>query len=903
MTTIILEEIDGIDRHNMPVTVGIPFPKGTLGETAKLSLRDSKGNDMPLQTQTLARWSDNSLKWVLLDFQANIRANSVNELELILKDAETVSDENSCITVKSNSEGFVIDTNSASFSVNSKTFKPFERVAVNGQEISDAGKSRIVLTDESGAEYEPVIDRIFLETEGRLRTTLKAEGSFKSPDNSVFASFFSRISFFANSAMIKMEFTLLNPKAATHPGGLWDLGDPGSIFFKDLSIHAALNTRKNTTIIQMPPPNSQFSILNSQFSIYQNSSGGEHWNSRNHVNRHGEITTSFKGWRMYADGKLIEEGTRINPMLSVTDDDKKISAAVQDFWQNFPKALEADDKTIIIRLFPKQYNDLFELQGGEQKTHTVFLDFATEPSILNLHSPVIARTKPEWNAKTKAFGYLVSESEDADNPLTASVNTAIRGENTFFRRREVIDEYGWRNFGEFYADHEAAGHHCSQEREEILRCAQNDRLYCHPERSEGSDSKTGLKPVLRLAQNDNGNPLISHYNNQYDCIYGALVRFAASGDNSWFVLGDQLCRHVKDIDIYHTDQDRAEYNHGLFWHTEHYIDVQTATHRCFSKKHAAQRNLAAYGGGPSLSHNYSTGLLLHYYMTGSPCSKEAVVELADFVIANMDMGSTISARLIKELRRLRLLLKTRFGKQELVELNKVYELDGPGRASGNSLNALMNAYSLTHDSNYLEKAELLICCCIHPKDDIEKRDLLDAENRWMYTVFLQSLAKYLDIKTEAGQFDSIWHYAEQSLIHYAKWMAENEYPYLDKPEKLEYPNETWAAQDIRKCNILLSASIYCEPELRQRIVEKAQFFYEQAAAYLLKFESRTLTRPLALIMLNSMMYPYFRHYGIAPVSSGYFPEHGNAHAANKIRYAFSLKKEIQFLKQRLKKNL
>ncbi|OQX26987.1 MAG: hypothetical protein BWK80_07480 [Desulfobacteraceae bacterium IS3] len=892
MTTIILEEIDGIDRHNMPVTVGIPFPKGTLGETAKLSLRDSEGNHKPLQTQTLARWSDNSLKWVLLDFQADVSAKSVSELELILKDAETVSDENSCITVKSNSEGFIVDTNSASFSVNSKTFKPFERVAVNGQEILDAEKSRIVLTDESGAEYEPVIERIFLETEGRLRTTLKAEGSFKSPDNSVFASFFSRISFFANSAMIKMEFTLLNPKAATHPGGLWDLGDPGSIFFKDLSIHAALNTRKNTTIIQMPPPNSQFSILNSQFSIYHDSSGGEHWNSRNHVNRHGEITTSFKGWRMYADGKLIEEGTRINPMLSVTntvpivgvspcaypinstchgqgqpqgvaptDDEKKISAAVRDFWQNFPKALETKDNTMIIRLFPKQCSDVFELQGGEQKTHTVFLDFATEPSIPNLHSPVIARTKPEWNAKTKAFGYLMPESEDADNPLTASVNTAIRGESSFFERREIIDEYGWRNFGEFYADHEAAGH------------------------------------------KNAAAPLISHYNNQYDCIYGTLMRFAASGDSSWFVLGDQLCRHVKDIDIYHTDQDRAEYNHGLFWHTEHYIDVQTATHRCFSKKHAGQRNLAAYGGGPSLSHNYSTGLLLHYYMTGSLCSKEAVVELADFVIANMDMGSTISARLIKELRRIRLLLKTRFGKQELVELNKVYELDGPGRASGNSLNVLMNAYSLTHDSNYLEKAELLICCCIHPKDDIEKRDLLDAENRWMYTVFLQSLAKYLDIKTEAGQFDSIWHYAEQSLIHYAKWMAENEYPYLDKPEKLEYPNETWAAQDIRKCNILLSASIYCEPELRHRIVEKAQFFYEQAAAYLLKSESRTLTRPLALIMLNSMMYPYFRHYGIAPVSSGYFSEHGNAHAANKIRYAFSLKKEIQFLKQRLKKNL
>ncbi len=859
-TTIILEEHDGIDRHHAPVTVGVPFPKGMLGDTANLSLRDAEGNPVPLQTQPLARWSDNSLKWLLLDFQANISAKSVSQLELMLNDAQNISDENSCITVKSNSEGFVVDTAAAAFFVSSKIFKPFDRVAVRGEEISDARKSGIVLTDESGAKYEPLIDRIFLETQGPLRTTLKAEGKFRRLDNSTsFASFFARISFFANSAVSRIEFTVLNPKAAIHPGGLWDLGDPGSIFFKDLSVHAALNTRKNKTIVltggQMPPLNSQFSILNSQFSIYQASSGGGHWNSRNHVNRNGEITTSFKGYRIFSDGKMIQEGTRINPVLCVTDDEKKISAAVQDFWQNFPKALEADEKTVTVRLFPKQYGDVFELQGGEQKTHTVFLDFGLESSIPNLHTPMIARTTPEWNAKSKAFGCLIPESEDADNPLTSSVNTAVRGENTFFHRREIIDEYGWRHFGEFYADHEAAGH-------------------------------------------EGGDPLISHYNNQYDCIYGTLMQFAASGDYRWFLLADPLCRHMKDIDIYHTDEDRAEYNHGLFWHTEHYIDVQTATHRCFSKKHAGQRNLAAYGGGPSLSHNYSTGLLLHYYMTGSLSSKEAVLELAEFVIANMDMGSTLCARLIKELRRLRLLLKTRLGKQNLVELNKVYELDGPGRASGNSLNALMNAYSLTTDKKYLEKAEYLICCCIHPQDDIEKRDLLDAENRWMYTVFLQSLVKYLDIKTEAGQFDSMWHYAKQSLIHYARWMAENEYPYLDKPEKLEYPNETWAAQDIRKCNILLSASIYCEPSHRQHFLERAQFFYEQAVAYLLKFDSRTLTRPLALILLNGMMYPYFRRYDMVPVRSGHVSQH--ADAVNKVRFTFSLKREIQFLKQRLK---
>ena len=35
----------------------------------------------------------------------------------------------------------------------------------------------------------------------------------------------------------------------------------------------------------------------------------------------------------------------------------------------------------------------------------------------------------------------------------------------------------------------------------------------------------------------------------------------------------QLARHVVDIDIYHTTNDKSAYNHGLFWHTEHYVDA------------------------------------------------------------------------------------------------------------------------------------------------------------------------------------------------------------------------------------------------------------------------------------------------------------------------------------------
>ena len=66
-------------------------------------------------------------------------------------------------------------------------------------------------------------------------------------------------------------------------------------------------------------------------------------------------------------------------------------------------------------------------------------------------------------------------------------------------------------------------------------------------------------------------------------------------------------------------------------------------------------------------------------------------------------------------------------------------------------------------------------------------------------MFLQSLGRYLDYKFELGELDRMYAYGRAALLHYARWMAAHEVPTLSRPEILEYPNETWAAQDVRKC--------------------------------------------------------------------------------------------------------
>ena len=62
------------------------------------------------------------------------------------------------------------------------------------------------------------------------------------------------------------------------------------------------------------------------------------------------------------------------------------------------------------------------------------------------------------------------------------------------------------------------------------------------------------------------------------------MQFLRSGDRRWWQAMRELAWHVIDIDIYHTDRDKAAYNRGLFWHTVHYVDADTATHRTYPSR-------------------------------------------------------------------------------------------------------------------------------------------------------------------------------------------------------------------------------------------------------------------------------------------------------------------------------
>lgn len=812
LTTLILHDHDGAELVREPLGLSslpasaefaVPLSFSVLIAPNRLAAPcparlELPSREVPVQAEALTLWPDGSVQWLRLDvaqvsvteFPADLRIRLVPDL------CDGVNDQ---LVRLSEGDGLIhLDTGVARFELDPNSAPLLADVSIAGGALLRRGAAmQFSVKDYSGTPLKVEASAFHIEAAGPVRATLRSESLVG--DGALKLT--SRASFFAGTGMVKLEITLHNPRAARHPGGVWDLGDPGSFRCQDFSLELSVNSAAGNEIHWFvdgnDPPSGRAAR---EFTLHQESSGGENWNSPNHVNAAGIVPVGFRGYRLSVDG-VTSNGNRATPTIVLHTSDGQIGLHVPEFWEQFPKVLAIKDGGIRIGLFPAEFGDTFELQGGERKTHVLWLHFAPasaekyevaaalqrSASRLPVMRPL--RQCTELPPNVVALG--MAEHARLDTLVDEALSTGPRG---ILANREAADEYGWRHFGEIVADHEQA-------------------YYSGPE------------------------PLISHYNNQFDFVYGLLLNYLRTGNEQLFELGDALARHVVDIDIYHTLEDRSAYSGGMFWHTDHYRNAFTATHRAYSLRNKPAG--ADYGGGPSCEHNYTTGLYLHYCLTGARASRDAVVSLADWVL-RMDDGGLTPWRFFDS------------SPTGWASATREENFHGPGRGAGNSINALLDAWSLTGSAHYLEYAERLIRRCIHPQDDIASLELLDFEARWSYTVFLTALLKYLDLKASADTYDRMFHYGRASLRHYARWMTDNEVPYFDRPGQMEFPTETWAAQELRKANVLRLAAAWVDEPWKSRMFETGGRLAERAWQDLQRFETRSCARPLAILMVEAL---------------------------------------------------
>ena len=780
----IVKEHHGHDRHDYPIRVGLPIAERASQDRALPNVITSDdGRNFSCQSVATSYWPSGAPRWIILTANIQIKANQQT--------------------------GFTANHTEKPVDCKREA-PPFEYAPGNAQ-------SRELFHLSSSATAHPITAKLqCVGAEGDVSVAIVGDcqtiergpicshhhmtGKFKGKQA---ISFFADLTYFPSTATLKLDIALHNPKRAKHPDGYWDLGDPNSEYLQSATIEIDTRAIAPTQMHWQESIDTSWQTTNElKWAITQTNSGGKNWDSRSHVNHDNQVIKGKQGYSL-THGGTESRGKRATPTAVVQENSSSLLATLSEFWQKCPSGIEVRDGDIKIHLLATAAG-MTELQPGEKCSRTLWLQVSNSPNpdfeatAVNIHQPLTALPHESTLESSDAIEWYAAAPSAADTTPSDSnttshehqlLNEMLTGPRSFFWKREQIDEYGWRNFGDFWADHE--------------------ELY-----------------------SEDSSPVISHYNNQYDLLHGLLREYLRTRDSRWWDLAKPLAEHIISIDIYDTNRDRAAYNGGLFWHTSHYRDASTATHRTYSMHMVGEKH-AVNGGGPSNEHNFTTGLLLYYHLTGSRTARRSIMQLADWVIAMDNGGCDLLAPL---------------SKQTTGSASSTRDRDyhGPGRGIGNSINVLIDAWQLTHADHYLEFCVELVHRCVHPHDNIEALNLNDSENRWSYPIALQALLRFISIV--GGHAPETCEHLRHSLRHFGEWMLDHSVLHFESPEELEFPTETWAAQDLRKGTTMMLIGSMGTDSFSQQMHEKGIAFYETALEQLMAFPSRSCTRPAAIAL-------------------------------------------------------
>ncbi len=153
----------------LPFTLGVPFPPGALLREENVTLRDAKGNVVPLQTRVLARWSpQGAIRWLLCDFVAPVTQRD---------------------------EAFVLEYG--------PTVKrtPGKPAALGKPPVVEA-----FVEDEANRRFVAE-GKWQVEESGPVKTVLHRAGEYRSKSGASFCRYVTRMSRFANSPVVRLQHT------------------------------------------------------------------------------------------------------------------------------------------------------------------------------------------------------------------------------------------------------------------------------------------------------------------------------------------------------------------------------------------------------------------------------------------------------------------------------------------------------------------------------------------------------------------------------------------------------------------------------------------------------------------------------------------------------------------------
>jgi hypothetical protein len=655
-------------RISDAVTSGIPLPKeANILSPDDLCVTDASGNIIPTQMTVLSRWdglvndATKPIRWVLLDFQAAVPANSSETYFLKNQPNKPVV---SKLSISDTADKLTVNTGKAKFEISKKYFNLFDNVWIDSDQngvvdnliISQVGSGGVVLKDKAGKTYTALLEapeQIIVEEQGTMRAVVKIRGVLKSADGTYFSpsitdpaqsstkrfsqpyphSFFYynvRIHFYNNQDFIKVFFTAEHNgvNATLTPESYY--AKPQTVIFDSMDL--VLKTTMGSTI-KVASSDAAASLSDSDtFLLHQD------W-KENLTDAYADtLEPKFANGPYYVTGK---NGTQIssgqtNPgWFDLNGNKSGITVAIRHFWQNFPKKVSLKPGEIRIALWPEdgyypycqsknwtgadydlycreagRDGQAYLFQAGSHKTYEMFFRFyAGEQDPVkaaydhnSVEYPLMAVASEDWYASTKALGPIAPYALRSSNPdLDEAMQRFEKHHIAMISERDSDNGYTIHNI-------KSTKPHWEWERQNRFWGWMNfgDLLW------------SGESP----------NDL------HYDPTYSMLLHYLRSGKRQFFDTGVEMVKHRYDIDQYHGERKDTQGNNKWSDFMQYYE----------SSGHADPNMDPNHPSKVSFnSHTWNGGLVLYYLLTGDRKAYEAAIENAKAALNYYGTGGLMSA--------------------------------------------------------------------------------------------------------------------------------------------------------------------------------------------------------------------------------------------------------------------
>ena len=363
----------GLARTHWPLTTGVPFPAGVVRDVSQLSVKAGEAaenaTETPSQTRVLSRWPDGSVRWALVDWQADLSPRQQRRFRVAVgaPNGAASSPPAQPVKVADRGDRIEVDTGPLQFAVPKNRFAILSAVRMDGHPALDGPVTSFFGIDGTRADPEPPSSVVVTEP-GPLRCRVEMRGQYASTFDYVV-----RLDAYANQPFVRVLHT-----------------------FEQHGVAAYTTVRQISVEVPI--------TLADKAGYAVGRDAGQPWSG----------TLTAKGFRVVQEDNEavrvdgVRHAGRSAGWAEAHDATRGVAVASRFFWQEYPQSLALKPTGLTYNLWAPEAPPA-KVGMGTAKTHEMvfyFFHAKTAPTVKTLHAltePLPARVDPAWIASTGAL--------------------------------------------------------------------------------------------------------------------------------------------------------------------------------------------------------------------------------------------------------------------------------------------------------------------------------------------------------------------------------------------------------------------------------------------------------------------------------------------------------------------